>query len=246
MLQNEYLKTVRELMDRIEANAAAQTDAAAEAIVKSLVAGGALYISPLGHGNDGDLLHRAGGLMAAQPFSFSFSCRDRGNGVERNRPRPEPYDNGLEQARVAMRGSTMRKGDCLVVGSVSGRTASAVSLAIAAREIGVTVIGITSLEYSGQTAAIHSAGKKVDDVSDIVVDNCVPYGDAGMTIEGLEEKAVPMSGVATTLVCWMIKCQVIEKLLARGLKPSYYISANRPDGPDFNKRMQEQFNRQGF
>ena len=140
----------------------------------------------------------------------------------------------------------MRRGDCLVVGSVSGRSGAPISLAIAAGEIGVTVIGITSLEYSSRIQSTHSSGRRLMDVCDIVVDNCVPYGDAGMEIEGLPEKAIPMSGVATIVVCWMIHAQIIEKLLQQGLQPSFYISANRPDGPEFNENMRKQFNRQGY
>ena len=243
MLQMEYLQRVRKLIDDIESRSAEQTDAAAEAIVNALIAGNQFYISPLGHGNDGDLLHRAGGLLAAQPFGFSFNIRD---GTERDRPREKPYDTDLEAARVAVRGSHMRAGDCVILGSVSGRSTAPVSLAIAAGEIRATTIGVTSLEYSSQIAAIHSSGKKLSEVCDIVIDNCVPYGDASMEVPGLSQKAVALSGVATIMTCWMICAQVVEKLLARGLEPSYYISANRPDGPEFNEKMQEQFKRQGY
>jgi uncharacterized phosphosugar-binding protein len=68
------------------------------------------------------------------------------------------------------------------------------------------------------------------DVCDFVVDNCAPFGDAGLEVEGLPEKIVPMSGVATIATCWMIHTQVVEKLLARGLEPSFFLSLNRPEG----------------
>jgi len=242
----DYLRTVRALMDELESRSAKQTDAAAEAVVAALTAGNEFYVSSLGHGNDGDLLYRAGGLVAAQAFNFSLNVNDRTGSIERERPREEPLDAGLEAARLAVRSSHMRRGDCLVVGSVSGRSGAPISLAIAAGEIGVTVIGITSLEYSSRIQSTHSSGRRLMDVCDIVVDNCVPYGDAGMEIEGLPEKAIPMSGVATIVVCWMIHAQIIEKLLQQGLQPSFYISANRPDGPEFNENMRKQFNRQGY
>ena len=59
MLQTDYLKRVRVLIEDLETGVAAQADAAAETIVEALVAGNQLFISSLGHGNDGDLLHRA-------------------------------------------------------------------------------------------------------------------------------------------------------------------------------------------
>jgi uncharacterized phosphosugar-binding protein len=246
VLQHDYLRTVRALLDDLEDKSSIQTDAAAEAIVAALVDGNEFYISAMGHGNEGDFLHRAGGLVASQPFSFNFNTRDRIEGIKRERERHEPYDTGLETARVAVRSSHMREGDCLITGSVSGRSSAPISLAIAAGELGVTVIGITSVEYSSRVASTHPSGQRLMDVCDIVVDNCVPYGDAGLDVTGLEERIIPMSGVATITTCWMIQAQVVEKLLARGLQPSYYLSLNRPEGSDFNRQMREQFNRQGF
>lgn len=246
MLQSDYLHTLRELLDELENRSAGQTDAAADAIVEALVAGNDLYISPMGHGNEGDFLHRAGGLVASQPFSFNCSVRDRIDGIERQRERTEPYDTGLETARLAVRSSHMRSSDCLITGSVSGRSSGPISLAIAAGEIGATVIGITSVEYSSRVASTHTSELRLMDVCDIVVDSCVPYGDAGLQVAGLPEKIIPMSGIATITACWMIHAQVVEKLLARGLQPSFYLSLNRPDGPDFNQQMREQFNRQGY
>lgn len=246
MLQFDYLNAVRKQLDRLESGAAEATDAAAEAVTEALVAGNELYVSPMGHGMEGDFLHRAGGLVASQPFSFTFNVRDRIEGIERERERPEPFDASTETARLAVRSSHMREGDCLITGSVSGRSSGPISLALAAREIGVTVIGITSVEYSTQVETTHPSGRRLMDVCDIVVDNCVPYGDAGLEVEGLPEKIVPMSGVSTIAACWMIHAGVVEKLLARGLEPSFFLSLNRPEGAEFNQRMREQFNRQGY
>ncbi len=246
LLQMQYLQRVRELVDDIEATSAAQTDAAAEAIANALVAGNDFYISPLGHGLSGDLLHRAGGLAAAQPFTFSFGVNDGARGAARGRERPEPFDADTEAARLAVRSSRMREGDCIIVGSVSGRSVRPVSLAIAARETSATVIGVTSLEYSSRTAPIHPSGKRLSEVCDIVIDIRVPYGDAALVVEGLPEAVIPLSGVGTLIVGWMICAQVGEKLLARGLEPSFYMSGNRPEGQEYNKRVQEQFNRQGY
>ena len=103
MLQMAYLQRIRELVDDIEDGSAEQTDAAAEAIANALTAGNEFYISPLGHGLSGDLLHRAGGLFAARPFTFSFSVNDGAGGAGRERECPEPFDADTEAARLAVR-----------------------------------------------------------------------------------------------------------------------------------------------
>ncbi len=246
MLQHEYLARIRTLIEDLQERSTGAIDEAAGAITDTLVAGGDFYISPLGHGNEGDLLHRAGGMVAAQRFSFDFSLQDRIRGIHRPRPRQEPVDEGLEIARAAVKVSHMRAGDCIIVGSVSGRSVRPISLAIAAGEIGATVIGITAMDYTRDIEPIHSSGKLLKDVCDIVIDNCVPFGDASLQVEGIEENIVPISGVATTMTCWMICAQVAEKLLDRGLTPSFYMSANRPGGPEHNTEQQEQFNQQGY
>jgi uncharacterized phosphosugar-binding protein len=246
MLQNEYLNQVRSLIDRLEQTQATPIDAAAEVVTEALATGHAFFISPLGHGNEGDLLGRAGGLMLLKQFNFTFSVDSGIADALKDRPGVEGYDADLEAARVAVKAGPLRAGDCLIVGSVSGRTPRPVSLALAAREIGVKVIAITSLEYTKQTAPDHSSGKLLYQVADYVLDNCVPPGDASLEVPGLSVKVFPMSGLGTTMVCWMLCAQVIEKLLARGLHPHAYMSANRPEGPDFNKGELEEYNRVGI
>ena len=78
----------------------------------------------------------------------------------------------IEQVRLAVRLSELRAGDALMVASVSGRTLQTVELALAARALGVTVIGLTSLEYTAQVESDHPSGQKLCDAAGIVIDNC--------------------------------------------------------------------------
>ncbi|NLO74050.1 MAG: sugar isomerase domain-containing protein [candidate division WS1 bacterium] len=246
MLQNDYLGQVRELIDRIETTQAETVDEVAEIVAEAIATRHGLFLSPLGHGNDGDLLHRAGGLALLQRLNFQFSVNATIAKVLQDRPQAETFAADLEAARVAVKASPLRAGDCLITGSVSGRTPRPVSLAMAAREIGVKVIAITSLEYTRQTLPAHSSGKLLYEVADYVLDSCVPVGDACMEVEGLPVKAFPVSGLATTMLCWMLCSQVVERLLARGLTPQIYMSANRPEGPEFNRAVDERYNQVGY
>jgi uncharacterized phosphosugar-binding protein len=246
MLQKRYLARVRELLDKIETTQAQTIDHAAEVVAEALATGHGFFISPLGHGNDTELLHRAGGLMALRPFRFSFSVESPVAACLRARPRPVELDPDLEAARLAVRTSELRRGDCLIVGSVSGRTPQPINLALAAREMGVTVIGITSLEYSSRVSSAHPSGRKLSEVVDIVIDNCVPYGDAALEVPGLPVPVLPLSGLATVTICWMLCAQVMEKLLARGLRPHVYLSVNRPEGPQFNAEEEKEYQQLGY
>ena len=246
MLQTRYLAQIRELIDRLESTQPEAVDAAAATVAAALATGHAFFVSPLGHGNEGDLLHRAGGLLGLRPFSYQFSVSSPLAEKLHDRPRPEAYDADLEPARLAVRASELRPGDCLIVGSVSGRSAGPVCLGLAAREAGVRVIALTALEYARRAVPAHRSGKLLHEVADHVLDNCVPYGDACLEVEGLAAPVFPLSGIATTLVAWMLCAQVLEKLLARGLSPQVYLSANRPDGPAFNDQATATFNQVGY
>lgn len=245
MLRDRYLDRVRELLDKIQSTQGDNIDTAAEAVAEALAGGGGFFVGPLGHGNEGDLLGRAGGLMAVQRFSFNLSLDNPVAECLRGRPRAEDIDPDLETARLAVKAGNLRAGDCLILGSVSGRTGRAVSTAIAAREAGVKVVAITSLEYTARVKSAHSTGKRLCDAADIVVDNCVPYGDACLEVEGLGAPVVPLSGLATITVCWCIITTAMEKLLARGVKPHVYLSVNREDGEAFNAGELKEYNRTG-
>ena len=246
LLSDRYLEEVHGLLERIRATQAEAIGAAAEAAANALANGGGFFVGPLGHGNEGDLLSRAGGLMALRPFNFSFHLDNPVADCLKDRPRPEPFDFDLETARLAVRASNLRAGDCLIVGSVSGRTPRPISTAIAARDAGVTVVAITSMEYTARVESAHSTGLRLCDVADIVVDNCVPYGDACLEVEGLAAPVFPLSGIATIVCCWMIVAGVIERLLARGLQPHVYLSVNREGGEAFNAAQLAEYNRLGY
>ena len=74
----------------------------------------------------------------------------------------------------------------------------------------------------------------------------VPFGDASVEVEGLEAPVLPTSGVSQATICWMICAAAIEGLLARGLTPSVYLSANREGGNEFNQEQEKRFAEQGY
>jgi uncharacterized phosphosugar-binding protein len=53
----------------------------------------------------------------------------------------------------------LRKGDILFVGSVSGKSANVVELAIQGRTHGLKVIAVTAYDYSSQLISDHPSGK---------------------------------------------------------------------------------------
>ncbi len=246
MLQNDYLAKVRDLIDRLESTQAEPVNSAADAVAAALAHGQGFFISPMGHGNEGDLLGRAGGMMALRLLNYSLHVDNPISDALRDRPRVEAFEPDLDGARYAVRAGNLRSGDCLLVGSVSGRTPRNVSIAMAAREIGATVIAVTSMEYTARVKPQHPSGNRLCDAADIVLDNCAPYGDACLDVHGLSAPMFPLSGLGTTMVCWMLCAQVTEKLIERGLHPHVYLSVNREGGEEFNRVQLEGYNSTGY
>lgn len=246
MLGHRYAEAARGLIDRLESTQGENISRAAQAIAQALTHGGAFWLYAIGHGGELELSNRAGGLMAARVFSFHCNVSSPIAECLRNRPRPEPVDADLEQVRLAVRTSEMRAGDVLMTASVSGRNRVPIELALACRERGMTVIALTSLEYTAAVESLHPSGKKLCEVADIVVDNCAPLGDAGVEVDYYPHKVLPLSGLAHTVLGWMICGEVMEKMQAAGAPAHVYMSHNRPGGPEYNEAARQEYERTGY
>jgi uncharacterized phosphosugar-binding protein len=109
--------------------------------------------------------------------------------------------------------------DAFIVISTSGIRPVVVEMAAGAKRRGMPVIAIVSRQHSDRVAAAHSSGKKLIDVADIVIDNHCPPGDCVLEIEGLAWRTGPASTVTGGMIVNMLRCEVAERLVARGFKP---------------------------
>jgi uncharacterized phosphosugar-binding protein len=246
MIPLKYLEAVRGVLTHLENTQLAEIDRAAEIVVESMRNGGAIFCAGIGHGNDQDFLNRAGGLAAVHPFSFNLHVNSPVAECQTNRPSPEPFDADHETVRFALRASNLRRGDVLVLGSVSGKNRGPIELAMACREMGVKVIGITSMEYTSKVESAHPSGKKLFEVVDVAIDNGAPYGDAAVDIPGFEHKLLPVSGVGALVAGWMIWGRVMEIMAASGDPPSVFMSVNREGGQAYYEKSKAEFNRRGY
>ncbi len=110
--------------------------------------------------------------------------------------------------------------DAFIVISTSGIRPLIVDVALGARARGLPVIAVVSREHCEQSVPVHSTGKKLIDVSDIVLDNQCPPGDCIIELDGLEWRTGPISTVTGGMLINMLRVAVAEKLLARGHKPA--------------------------
>lgn len=209
----------------------------------TLARGGALHIFDSGHMVSSELVHRAGGLAAFSALSFNLNVQN----YVRTRADAPPAGS-LSYAYIAhvFETNQLRQGDVLFVGSVSGKTANVIELAIQARAHGLTVIALTALAYSAKLVSEHPSGQRLYEAADYVLDNHAPFGDAMLEVEGLDYPICPASGLGAAMVLWAVSAGIVEEMLARGLQPTVFPSVNRPDGRALVSQVEADALRKGF
>ena len=79
--------------------------------------------------------------------------------------------------------------DTMIIYSHGGMNASRIEMALAGKEKGLTVIGVTSVANRAHNQPKHSSGKALADIADIVIDNCCPPEDALVEVRGPSGKS---------------------------------------------------------
>ncbi len=218
----EYLERLREVLDFVESKQAEPIAAGAEKLAEVVKRGGIIYTFGSGHSHCAaeDIVSRAGGLAAMdliyEPASAGELGMFRAGYVERLA--------GVGEAAARFSGISQQDG--LIVVSNSGLNNAPIEVALYGRKLGIPVVAITSVSYSSSHRTRHSGGKKLMEVADVVIDTGVPFPDATIKMEGLEQ---PMGGLSTavSIIVGHLVCLSITSLLLRqGVRPDVFFSGN--------------------
>jgi uncharacterized phosphosugar-binding protein len=114
--------------------------------------------------------------------------------------------------------------DVLIVISTSGIREVIVEMAEGAKRRGLHVIGVLSRAHCEQARPAHVSGKKLMDVADVILDNGAPIGDCLLPLEGSASKTGPFSTLGGALVMNMLRCEVAQRLVDRGIEPVFLPS----------------------
>lgn len=244
MYLDEYFDAVSTCLARVRETQRGAIERAAEALANALAEKGVLAVMDTGHLLKYESMYRAGGLLAIAPFAYELTVENET--LHRKVTRSAEELVALEARKVALAfdQSNLRRGDVLIINSNSGRTPNVIEAALAARERGITTIGLASrAQLEGCTAA-HPNGKKLFDVVDIAIDNGSPFGDGAVAVKD-NEKMCPLSGIASAFVLWAIQAHAVELLQARGINPSIYRS-NHVSGQAFVDQQRAAFAERGI
>ena len=242
MLIDTYFNTVDGLFDKLKTTQKDACIAAGHAMAEAIAKGNAVHVFDTGHIVDAELIYRGGGLLALKSFKYHLHVDDAVR--KRDRSGVDTSMEGL--AKYALRASNALPGNVMFIGSVSGKTVNVIDLALAAKEFGLTVIAVTSVAYSSSVKSLHSSGKRLFECADIVLDNCAPVAEGMIPVEGIEAPFAAASGLAAAFLLWSSCAEAIDELLARGITPSVLKSANFEDGPEYNKKLAEYYEKTGY
>jgi uncharacterized phosphosugar-binding protein len=114
--------------------------------------------------------------------------------------------------------------DVIIIISTSGIREVIIEMAEGARKRGLAVIGVLSRAHCEQSQPAHRSGKKLLDVADVILDNGAPVGDSLLPLKGSTQRTGPFSTLGGALVMNMLRCEVAQRLVDRGIEPVFLPS----------------------
>lgn len=236
-----YRGEVIRLLQDIEEKEQQAVDAAAALMADAIKKDQLIHvIGPGGHSNMGayELFYRAGGLIpinaVLDPGTALIHGARRSTIIERT---PGYGVSVLEAYGV---------GDgVLIVVNAYGINAMCIDVALEARRRRVPTIGVTSRAFAENVPpdhpARHPSKKNLFEVVDVHVDCHMPFGDAVVSIDGFQEKVAPVSTLVNCFTLNLLVIRTVEKLLAQGITPPVWTSANIPGGDEANRDYIERY-----
>lgn len=197
-------------------------------------------IGPGGHSNIGayEMFYRAGGLVPVN------AVLDPGTLLSMGARRSTIIERTPGYGKAVLEAFEVNDGVLIVVNAY-GINAMCIDVALEARKRGVPTIGITSRAFAEKVPADHPARHptKINlfEVVDVHVDCHMPFGDAVVSIDNLQQKIAPVSTLLNCFVLNLIVIKTVEKLVAAGITPPIWVSANVPGGDEANKKYIEKY-----
>jgi uncharacterized phosphosugar-binding protein len=165
-----------------------------------------------------ELFVRAGGLANVNAMLDSTVMTSEGA------QRSAEIERIPGMARIIWDQHPVHPEDIMLVISNSGRNAMPVEMAQIAKDFGMRVIAITSLEQSSRYPSRHAGGKKLMEIADLVLDNRVPEGDGLLHIDG--NLTGPASTLAGVFLVNLIATEAMQLAVKKGVKLPVYYSQN--------------------
>ena len=222
-----YLDQAQAILDSIRATQMDVIETAAELCAATILQDGLVHLFGTGHSRIfvEEMFPRHGSFPGFHPI-VELSLTYHNLVVGSNGQRQAMFLEHIEGfGQVILRNFVFSKPDCFLIFSNSGVNQVVIDVALEAKRQAMPVIAVVSLDHCQKSDAMHSSGKKLTDVADIVIDNCTPAGDALVRIDGLDDPVGPGSTIGAAAVTNALKCRIAEKLTLSGKPPIVLTSS---------------------
>jgi uncharacterized phosphosugar-binding protein len=125
--------------------------------------------------------------------------------------------------------------DSLILFSHSGINPVIIDMALHFKELGLPVIGVTSIPHSSKAEGRHSSKQRLFEVADVVIDSGVTSQDAAVEIEGLANRVGPISTPVVVAISHAVNSRTSEILVGRGYRPMIMVNPNTASAAEANK-----------
>jgi uncharacterized phosphosugar-binding protein len=238
MFADNYITILQDTIQKAWDEQKSIIDEAAVAVKTALTEKHSVFIFGCSHAGilAEEVFYRTGGLAVINPIFFpGFMLNTR----------PITMTSQLERldglGKILVKENRLKKGDVLIIHSVSGRNNVPVEMAEEAKALGVKTIAVTNIAYSSAVTSRHPSGKRLFEVCDLVIDNKGCVGDAAVTLEGLPEKIGPTSTACGAALINALVIETVGKMLEEGKIPPVFLSANLDGGDEHNKKIFEEY-----
>jgi uncharacterized phosphosugar-binding protein len=230
-----YKDVVVGLFEQIEREEQQAIDRAADLMAEAIKRDQLIHvIGPGGHSNIGayEMFYRAGGLVPINAILDPGTLLSMGARRSTIIERTPGYGQAVLEAFEVNDG-------VLIIVNAYGINAMCIDVALEARRRGIPTIGVTSRAFAEKVPpdhpARHPSKKNLFEVVDVHIDCHMPFGDAVVSIEGLQQKVAPVSTLVNCFTLNLLVIRTVEKLLEKGITPPIWTSANIPGGDQANK-----------
>jgi len=125
--------------------------------------------------------------------------------------------------------------DTMLVFSHGGMNAAPIEIALEAKQRGLKVVAVASVENRCINQPSHPSGKSLHDIADILIDNCSPAEDALVSIAGLQGKVAASSTLTAVAVSMSLVAETAAEMTRRGRPPErVFVSPNVTSVPKGN------------
>lgn len=231
-----YMTRLHTLLDTMTGVNAEALPRAAERLAKTIADGGLVHAFGSGHSSllAQEIFYRAGGLA---PINAMLDANLTIFGTSR----PTWLERLEGYAASLYTNYDVREGEVVIVISNSGINPVPIEVALEAKARNVFSIAVGSVAEYAHATSRHSSGRTLFDVADLVLDTCVPTGDA---LHPLGDSGTSIGAASTILGSALLNQLVIataEAVRNAGHEVPVFTSQNVPGGDEANAGLIERY-----